>query len=305
MKLRKCANGHFYDESQYDNCPFCEQIDMGDRDQSGDEYTVGSHSQGGEEQAYFEEQVPSQGRSEEQANQRLFLEYPDEPECQTPSQEGGLESGEAESVFSQIDVDEAERRVFFRGDDIPPERPMPPERSAEKEEVPQRRWDGQFRRQNLPRGGGYRPEGHPHFFEGMAQADENKTVGYYPRRIGVEPVVGWLVIVEGAGKGESFLLHTGRNFIGRSQEMDVVLHGDKSVSRVRHGILVYEPREKVFFIQPGDSRELFYRNGEVVLEKLLLESYDVLQFGETKLMFVALCGEHFSWEDSGGFKEDF
>ena len=264
MKLRKCANGHFYDESQYDNCPFCEQIEMGDRDQSGDEYTVGSHSQGGEEQAYFEEQVPSQGRNEEQANQRLFLEYPDEPE-----------------------------------------RPMPPERSAEKEEFPQRRWDCQFRRQNPPRGSGYRPEGHPHFFEGMAQVDENRTVGYYPRRIGVEPVVGWLVIVEGAGKGESFLLHTGRNFIGRSQEMDVVLHGDKSVSRVRHGILVYEPREKVFFIQPGDSRELFYRNGEVVLEKLLLESYDVLQFGETKLMFVALCGEHFSWEDNGGFKEDF
>ena len=23
MKLRKCANGHFYDERQYDNCPFC------------------------------------------------------------------------------------------------------------------------------------------------------------------------------------------------------------------------------------------------------------------------------------------
>ncbi len=27
MKLRKCVNGHFYDEENYDRCPYCEQID--------------------------------------------------------------------------------------------------------------------------------------------------------------------------------------------------------------------------------------------------------------------------------------
>ena len=43
--------------------------------------------------------------------------------------------------------------------------------------------------------------------------EDNCTVGYYSRVIGVEPVVGWLVCIEGEYRGESFKLKSGRNFI--------------------------------------------------------------------------------------------
>ena len=52
----------------------------------------------------------------------------------------------------------------------------------------------------------------------MMDTEDNCTIGYYSRVIGVEPVVGWLVCTEGEYKGESFKLKSGRNFIGRAAE---------------------------------------------------------------------------------------
>ena len=69
-----------------------------------------------------------------------------------------------------------------------------------------------------------------------------------------------------------------------------------SVSRRRHAVIIYEPRGKVFIAQPGDSRELFYLNDEVVLSNVQLKPYDVLSIGETKLLFLPLCGREFSWD---------
>lgn len=128
--------------------------------------------------------------------------------------------------------------------------------------------------------------------------DDQKTVGFFGNMFGTEPVVGWLVCMEGDHYGESFPLKAGRNFIGRSANQDVVLAGDMSVSRERHAIVIYEPKARCFIAQPGDSRELFYLNDDVVLSNELLRSYDVLSIGNEKLLFVALCGPEFAWEDT-------
>lgn len=53
------------------------------------------------------------------------------------------------------------------------------------------------------------------------------------------PVVGWLVCTEGVNKGTDYRLHQGRNFVGRSSEMDVCILGDNTVSRSSHAIVVY------------------------------------------------------------------
>ncbi|MCF2683523.1 FHA domain-containing protein [Faecalicatena contorta] len=129
------------------------------------------------------------------------------------------------------------------------------------------------------------------------KSEENHTVGYYSRVIGTEPVVGWLVCTEGEYFGESFKLKSGRNFIGRSSGMDVVLSADMSVSRSKHAIIVYEPRKRMFIAQPGESRELFYLNDDVVLSNVEMQAYDVITIGTTKLMLIPCCGERFSWDD--------
>jgi hypothetical protein len=131
--------------------------------------------------------------------------------------------------------------------------------------------------------------------EPPASKDDQKTEGYFSKRMGVEPVVGWLVCIEGAHFGEDFRLKAGRNFIGRSSSMDVFLSGDGTVSRDRHAIILYEPRHNEYVIQPGDSKELFYLNDEVVLMPKTIKRNDILQIGETKLIFIPCCDENFNW----------
>lgn len=129
--------------------------------------------------------------------------------------------------------------------------------------------------------------------------EDNVTIGVFSaqkKETGFEPVVGWLVVVEGQEKGRDYRLKSARNFIGRSAEMDVCLAGDNHVSRSRHAVVVYEPKSRTFLAQPGDSSELFYVNDQVVLAPVALKRGDRIQIGSTVLMLVPLCDEHFSWD---------
>lgn len=111
------------------------------------------------------------------------------------------------------------------------------------------------------------------------------------------PCVGWLIALGGAHIGTDFRLKTGKNFIGRSTNMDVALTDDKSVSRERHAVVVYEPKTHMYFVQPGDSSSLVYHNNEVVLSPVKLQAYDMVTVGDVNLLFVPLCGERFNWSE--------
>ena len=111
-----------------------------------------------------------------------------------------------------------------------------------------------------------------------------------------KPVVGWLVCTKGRHMGKDYRLVTGRNFIGRSGTMSVALEGENSVSRENHAIVAYEPRQSVFIAQPGSASELFYLNGNVVLDPVQLKHGDRLQLGEAELMLIPCCDDKFRWE---------
>lgn len=125
--------------------------------------------------------------------------------------------------------------------------------------------------------------------------DSNKTIGYFGD-LGNEPTVGWLVAISGAHFGEDFKLKTGKNFIGRGTDMDVALTGDGTVSRNKHAIILYEPKSNSFIVQPGDAKELFYLNDNVVLASTEIKAYDQISLGETKLLFIPCCSDKFNWD---------
>ena len=131
---------------------------------------------------------------------------------------------------------------------------------------------------------------------------DEKTVSFYKRALGSEPVVGWLVCVDGLHFGEDFRLKSGRNFIGRGPEMDVVIAKDGAVSREKHAVVVYEPKGNMFLVMPGESKELCYLNDEVALTPKELKSNDILTVGDTKLMFIPCCSPVFNWDSAK--KED-
>lgn len=122
--------------------------------------------------------------------------------------------------------------------------------------------------------------------------------GAAPRKPAVSaPCVGWLIAVSGTHIGEDFRLITGRNFIGRGEDMDIALTGDKSVSRSRHAIVVYEPKKHLYLVQPGDSSSLVYHNDEVVLTPVPIKPYDKITVGDVDLVFMPLCNANFNWND--------
>ncbi len=129
----------------------------------------------------------------------------------------------------------------------------------------------------------------------VSQDDTAHTVAFYEKKMGKDPVVGWLVCIKGPVLGQDFRLKSGRNFIGRSREMDVSIEGDNTVSRDRHAIIIYEPKNHLYLIQNGDSKELCYLNGEVVLVPQTIKINDVLTIGNTELMFFPCCDKEFNW----------
>ncbi len=114
----------------------------------------------------------------------------------------------------------------------------------------------------------------------------------------LDPVVGWLVVLAGPGRGNARRLGYGQNSVGRDKSERVNLDfGDGSISRSKHAFVLYEPRKRQYFIRPGDGANLTYLNGELLAESRPLTAIDVIEMGATKLRFVPLCGPEFDWED--------
>lgn len=135
-------------------------------------------------------------------------------------------------------------------------------------------------------------------------AEPGVTVGVLRKTMGIDPVVGWLVCVEGADKGRDYRIRSERNTIGRGAGMDISIQGDETISRDKHAIISFNPRKNSFLLTPGESRGIVYLNGEEVANPMPLTAYDVIELGQTKLLFVPFCGSHFQWEkpaaQSGG-----
>jgi len=134
---------------------------------------------------------------------------------------------------------------------------------------------------------------------GRPQVQPNEdalTVGFFRKKTGIDPVVGWLVCIEGPDRGRDYRIHSEKNFIGRSPSMNICIQNDESVSRENHASVSYNHKKRSFKIHPGSSRGLVYLNGEDVDVPTELKMYDVIELGQTKLVFIPFCGEKFNWD---------
>lgn len=127
--------------------------------------------------------------------------------------------------------------------------------------------------------------------------DVEKTMPYWDEYEGTEPVVGWLVCIEGAQVGQDYKIRTEKNFIGRSEEMHIQITGDNCISRRNHAVIIYDPKNRNFILKSGDASGLVYLNDESVYSSGDLTAYDVIQMGKSKFIFIPLCGIHFEWEN--------
>lgn len=127
------------------------------------------------------------------------------------------------------------------------------------------------------------------------QEEENKTVSVFSKARNIEPVVGWFACVDGPDRGKSYELFAKINSVGRSSENDVVIAGDATISRKSHIRVAYDPKHNDFRLIPDESTNNVYLNDEAIYTPKPLVAFDLIELGQTKLVFVPLCGESFRW----------
>lgn len=128
---------------------------------------------------------------------------------------------------------------------------------------------------------------------GEAIGTFEKTIGIFLDETQNVLTTGWLVCTEGAEKGKSYALHSGRNFAGKSPYMDIVLAGDDGIAEEKHFSVIYEPRSITFYLVCGSGHT--YLNGEPLSAEMPLSDGDAIQAGHSKYIFIPFCKEGREW----------
>ena len=217
-------------------------------------------------------------------------EIPSSTPKRTGSLFGGLNLDQPPKARTPVGGDRAEvadrGRAGSRFGDEPPTRPAMRHRNTALDSFPN---DTSEPRTMIA--GGWRRAAAP-------QEGSDQRAATAARNSMDDPVVGWLVVVDGPGAGCSLRLGNGQNSLGRGEEARARLDfGDSQISRSTHAVVVYDPKGNRFYLQQGTGVNLTYLNGEPVLTPTPLPSGSEILLGATTLRFVALCDDSFNWTD--------
>lgn len=117
--------------------------------------------------------------------------------------------------------------------------------------------------------------------------------------------VGWMLVVDGPGRGECFALEAGMSQIGRGDDQAIRLDfGDNSISRVNHAAIVYDEQTHSFMLGHGGKKNIVRLNNKPVISNETLNTGDSIKLGETTLHFVAFCTPEFNWTSGSDPKEN-
>ncbi len=129
---------------------------------------------------------------------------------------------------------------------------------------------------------------------GAPQGNDEKTVGIFREKLGIEPVVGWLVCTQGREKGRAYVLHSGRNFVGRNLKSDIAIPDDASVSGEDHCSIVFEPNKIIYMLARGKGETVLI-NQQPLDNTYILTGDESIEIGTSRFVFVPYCKEGRTW----------
>lgn len=118
----------------------------------------------------------------------------------------------------------------------------------------------------------------------------------------VDPVVGFLICIEGPHFGECFCIYEGKNSIGRSINSRIQLNKDQTVSRKAQAYIIFDSMNNSFLITSGESDALAYVNNQLILQPVKVEINTDIKVGQCILRFIPFINENFTWKEY--LKED-
>ena len=116
--------------------------------------------------------------------------------------------------------------------------------------------------------------------------------------------VGFLIVLNGSRMGKVFTLYSGENRIGRNgkgHRFEIDLSFNNKIHRALQASVIYTPQNRMFSILPNrDGEERMNRiavNGYPLDRHIILDNYSRIMVESTVMMFVAVCGNAFDWEN--------
>lgn len=130
------------------------------------------------------------------------------------------------------------------------------------------------------------------YFENNDQ--EGRTIGIY-RIQKVNPVAGWIVCLNGPCRGKFFAIYTGKNYIGSSRKMDIVINS-KEISEENHACIIYDYKNIAFYITELNGRVQLNQNNIVGWNEL--HTNDSIIMGDLVFDFIPYCNKERNWNES-------
>ncbi len=114
-----------------------------------------------------------------------------------------------------------------------------------------------------------------------------------------EPVVGWLVIVDGPGLGSYRPIIEGNNSIGWAPNQHIRLDfGDDSISAEEQAFIRYDSEDRNFLFVPNLTKtNVVWVNETKPTSAVQLKAMDIITMGRTRVVFVPFCGKEFDWSE--------
>ena len=114
-----------------------------------------------------------------------------------------------------------------------------------------------------------------------------------------DPVVGWLVVVGGAGLGAFRPIYEGNNTIGRAKSQRIAIDfGDETISGEEQAYIRYDSVDRKFLLVPNLAKtNIVAINDRKPTGAVELAAMDLITMGRTQLVFVPFCGQDFDWAE--------
>lgn len=120
-----------------------------------------------------------------------------------------------------------------------------------------------------------------------------------------DPVVGWLVVVNGPGLGAFRPIFEGNNTLGRARTQRIAIDfGDDAISAEEQAYIRYDSSDRSFLLVPNLAKtNIVALNDRKPTAAVPLQAMDLITVGRTQLVFVPFCGAEFDWADLGETKD--
>ena len=116
------------------------------------------------------------------------------------------------------------------------------------------------------------------------------------------PVCAWLVCIEGARKGKSYVISFGENFVGTDRDNEIQVLGIEKMKE-KHTLIYFDEKENKGMLLPARADGIVYIKDKPQYDKYILEDKTILEIGNSKFLYKEFLSKHEELWDKWTYEE--